>query len=106
MESNEYIVHPKSLPALVKMLSGYFSLTKKEAQVLSALIHIMKEAKVSKVDKDIKKSLCNLTNYGYQVTTNYVTTFKDKKALNKDGTLHPILTTDKIVISYGTKDTM
>lgn len=97
---SEYTITPKTLPALVKLLSGYFGLTKKEAQVLSALIHIMKEEKVDKVNKEIKKSLCNLSNYGYQIVTNYVATFKSKNALNKDGSLHPILTKDKIVIVW------
>lgn len=98
--STEYTIQPKTLPALVKVLSGLFNLTKKEAQVLSALIHVMKELNVTKVDKDVKKQICNISNFSYQVTTNYTNILKQKKALNPDGSLHPSLTANKITINY------
>lgn len=100
----EYTIQPKTLPQLVKLLSGYFSLTKREAQVLSAIIHTMREVKIAKVDKNVKKEIANISNFGYQVVTNYVNTLKSKGAIKSDNTLHPILTKDKIVISY--EDTM
>lgn len=99
--NDNYTIQPKSLPALVKVLSGYFSLTKKEAQILSALLHIMKDKKVTKINKEVKKELCNISNFGYQIVTNYTNTLKHKKAINPDGSLHPILTKTKITIEYG-----
>lgn len=94
----EYTIQLKNLPQLVKLLSGFFSLTKKECQVLAALIHVMNEAGESTVTTDIKKSLASFTNFGYQVTTNYIGVFKRKGVVQKDNTLHPILITEKIII--------
>lgn len=95
---SEYILQLKNLAQLVKLLSGFFSLTKKECQVLAALIHIMNETGESSVTTEVKKQLASFTNFGYQVTTNYIGVFKRKGVVQKDNTLHPILTTDKITI--------
>lgn len=98
---SEYLIQPKSLTTFIKVLSGYFSLTKKEGQVLAALIHIMNENNSSKVDKNIKKELCRVSNFGFQIVTNYVNVLKKKKAIKDDGTLHPVLTKQRVIIEYG-----
>lgn len=99
--NKEYQVQPKSVGAFVKLLSGFFNLTKKECQVLAAIIHLMKESNTNKVDKDIKKQVSAISNFGYQIVTNYINGLKRKKAINSDGSLHPILNSTKITIMYG-----
>lgn len=87
------------------MLSGLvFNLTKKECQVLAALIYIMNQEGATHLSKDIKKKLADFSNFNYQVVTNYCNVLKRKKVINPDGTLHSIFNHNKIVISYESED--
>lgn len=97
---NEYQVKIKGLANLTRLVSSFFKLTPKEAQVLAALIHIMKDQKVDVVTKDAKIELANMSNFSSQIVTNYVNVLRRKKALTDNYTLHPILTTKKIIFNY------
>jgi DNA-binding MarR family transcriptional regulator len=98
--NTEYQIKIKGLGNLTKLLSSFFQITRKEAQVLAALMHIMDEQKTDVVTKEVRIELANMSNFSTQIVTNYVNQLRKKKALNKDYSIHPILNSKKIIFNY------
>ena len=96
----EYKLQPKNLPAYIRILSGYFNLTKKEQQVLTAIIHILNEVETEVITREVKIEIANFCNFKLQVVTNYINLMKKKGCIKSNNTLHPILTSNKVVIEY------
>lgn len=91
----------------VTAISGLFiskdnpgGLTKQEIKIFSLLIEEMRKEQETKLSTNTRKILAKKLNYSFQVMTNYITKFKNKRLLNKDKSLHPIFTANTLTIFY------
>ena len=101
------LIRSKTLRGYLQGISGLFitpdnpqGLTPKELDILTVLIVSMNEQDVKVLNTDVRSRAGELTNHSKQVITNYIKRLRDKKAITKDNTLHPILRGIDVTISY------
>jgi hypothetical protein len=89
----------------LQAISGMFispqnphGLTPRELDIIMAIIFVLREEKKAIIDVSVKHKVAALTNHPLQVITNYIKKLRDKRVLDSDNKLHPILLTDEITI--------
>lgn len=101
----EQTLKPKTLGGFVRSVSGIFitkdnpnGLTPKECTLIAMLIAKVQKANVNVISKEMKIELANESNHTLQIVTNYINKFKKKSVINKEGGLHKIFFSTKVII--------